>query len=74
MGISKVLEVETNELIYGQKTVDEYDVLKKDRIRNSIILLVGLIVCIVLKNTLGNYLNRIRLDTFDPKPYIYNVF
>lgn len=73
MAILKALEIEMTELIYGQKQVDEYGVLKKDRIRNSIILIASLIVCIVLKNTLGNYLNRIRLETFDPKAYIFFV-
>lgn len=67
MSISKALGIEMTELIYGQKQTDDHGILKKYRIRNSIVLLASLIVCIVLKNTLGNYLNRIRLDTFDPK-------
>lgn len=73
MTISKALEVEMTELIYGQRQTGEYDISKKDRIRITIILIASLIVCIVLKNTLGNYLNRLRLDTFNPKPYIFFI-
>lgn len=69
MNIAKVLDVEMTELIYGQKKANDYDAHKKDRIRNSIILAASLIVLIILKDVIGDYLNQLRIDTFVVRHY-----
>lgn len=70
MNIAKVLDVEMTELIYGQKPDNDYDTHKRERIRNSIILAACLIVLIILKDVIGDYLNQLRIDTFEARYYI----
>lgn len=64
MNISNVLDVDITELIYGQKTKSEYDLLKKDRIKNAIILTVAFIGLFILRILVLKRLDEINVENF----------
>lgn len=73
MALSKALEVEMTEIIYGHKQTDEYGISKKDRIKRSILLIAPFIILVLLIYSSQGYIHEQRISSFGGFWFILSI-